>query len=633
MIDHSAAEGLAAAPGRSRRRVRRRRVRVALAVLVLACGSCSDGPSQPGDTRPDAQLQPADTRPDAPTEPAGDSAAAGNVSAAPVPAAAPKVSDLGPVWAEVFRGSYSRADGGVWQVWSEPRPAHPTRLEGAARGDHVLELLGGGGRVLVSVPFIAEEVNYSTGWSLTEWRVGVVDPPEYARYRIVRAGSQGDEAVVYEFVRSENAPTVSLMAPLEGEAVEGQFVELSWTVSDADGDELSSNLFVSADGGTTYRSAGWSGPGPGGRTTLSLDRARLEDSERARVMVVVSDGARWAAAESPVFSSAARYVPEPVVQDVPVEFVVSALPGDGDGTAAAELAGVTVAIVEWNDRWRWWEALGAYSALDGTGIGRSIPPGAQVASTAEQVAAAPARYVTTSADGTVHAELDRSTYYLFCAMSPDDAGVVAGCTSHYGLLSHRRGEPVTLHILLSHGRAYLSSQPPAAPTAASPGAGEASVTVVAMKDALPYANALGELVWTHLDPSQDIAIVADADIGRWWDTVSGGDPAALDHDFDTQVRVAGTLIEASPARVITTDHRGIATASLPAGNYLLCAAQRSGRTGYRQLACTYHHLANTHDNIFETWCCDPERGIGHITALNETDGRALLQQTQHLKAP
>ena len=76
---------------------------------------------------------------------------------------------------------------------------------------------------------------------------------------------------------------------------------------------------------------------------------------------------------------------------------------------------------------------------------------------------------------------------------------------------------------------------------------------------------------------------------------------------------------------------GIATASLPAGNYLLCAAHRSGRTGYRELACTYHHLANTHDNIFETWCCGPDFGSS-ITALNETDGRALLQQTQHLKA-
>ena len=97
MFDHSAAEGLAVAPDRSRRRASRRRVRAALAVLVLACGSCSDGPPQPTDTRPDAQFGPADTRPDAPTEPAGDSAAAGDVSAAPVPAAVPMVSDLGPV--------------------------------------------------------------------------------------------------------------------------------------------------------------------------------------------------------------------------------------------------------------------------------------------------------------------------------------------------------------------------------------------------------------------------------------------------------------------------------------------------------------------------------------------------------
>ena len=484
----------------------------------------------------------------------------------------------------------------------------------------------------MSVPFDAEVKNYSAGYTLTGWLVGVVDPPEYARYRIVRVGGPGDEAVVYEFRRSENAPVVSLVAPSQGESVEGQHVELSWTISDADGDTLSEALLYSTDGGDTYQWARHSEPGSWGpdrygeALSFSLDRARLEGSERARVMVVVSDGARWAAAESPVFSSAAPYVAEPAAREVPVRFVASASGGDGEDATA--LAGVTVAIVERNDRGEWWSALGAYSSEERTGIYHSIPPGAQVASTAEQIAAAPAQFVTTSADGTAHAELDRSTFYLLCAVSPDAPDVVAGCTGDDDTLKLSLGRPVTLHVYFSHGRAYLSDQAPAG--AGRGAAGEASVTVVATSPALPYANALGELVWSHLDPGQDIAIIADADIGRWWDTVSGGDPAALDNG--RRVRVAAPLVEASPARVITTNHRGTATASLPTGNYLLCAVHPIGRPDDRQLACTYRHIADTHDNILDAWCCDAESGHGGIEALDTAQGRALLQQAQHLKA-
>ena len=136
------------------------------------------------------------------------------------------------------------------------------------------------------------------------------------------------------------------------------------------------------------------------------------------------------------------------------------------------------------------------------------------------------------ADGTAHAELDRSTLYMFCAVSPTDDRLIAGCTSDPDPLNHSFGRPVTLHIVFSHGRACLGAQDPAARTAPNPGADtEATVAVIATQPAFPsYANALGELVWTYLDPNQDIAIIADADMGRWWDTVSDGSPAALDHD-------------------------------------------------------------------------------------------------------
>lgn len=616
--------------------VRRRSVFAAAAVAVVAvvCAGCSNQQPDPPPAASGSQ------QPSPPAAPVGSPAAEAKAS--------PKVSDLGPGWAEVFSGYYSQAHGGVWGVWVEPWPLRPDGAVEHGSGDHALEFVDGGGRVLEAVSFDAEEVERSTGEVWTRWFVRLAHAPNYASYRVVRVDSGGERSVVFEFARSESAPVVSLDAPGPGEVVSGPSVRLKWTMSDADGDELTAALYYSLDAGATYQQSCCLTPEPVGADdygtySWDLERDLLEGSRRARVMVVVSDGSRWGAAESPTFNSslvegrlsdlakrpsAAATATQPL-QQVPVRFVVSADAGsDSSDGAGGALAGVTVAIVKWHDRQRWWSALGAVDPQDGYSIRDSIPPGAQVASTPEQISAAPAQLVTTQADGSAQAELDRSEHYLFCATVPDDAGLIAGCTSHFDPLRHSFGRPVTLHIHFRHGRAYLTAQEPAAEAASLAPGTDATVTVIATRPASPsYANDLGQAVWTYLHPGQDIAVVAGADIGRWWDTISKGSPAALSYSPNYPILATAELIDASPAQVITTGQSGIATAQLTAGHYLLCSTHGIGQD---QLACIYHHITTAQHNYFHTWCCTDDSREG-IEALTETQGRALLDETQHLK--
>ena len=89
-------------------------------------------------------------------------------------------------------------------------------------------------------------------------------------------------------------------------------------MSDADGDHLVSHVFYSADGGEIYswvlteRHTPPAAEPRGSRASLMSQvsqefagsRAGFESSERARFPVVVSDGMRWTAAESPDFTVA-----------------------------------------------------------------------------------------------------------------------------------------------------------------------------------------------------------------------------------------------------------------------------------------------------------------------------------------
>ena len=200
-------------------------------------------------------------------------------------------------------------------------------------GDWTLELLDGEGAVLRSVPFTADtpiveidpDSDTGEGPSSELWRVVVPNPPAYSSYRI----RQGQQTVAVSEV-SAAAPTVSVTAPVAAQVFSGGSVSVSWTASDADGDDLVYYVHYSDDGGATYSTVGV------GLTaaTLVLPRDQLAGSTRARFRVIASDGTRSTTAQSPVFT---------VAQNAPTVIVHSPDDGrvyGGPGTVVLDATGL-----------------------------------------------------------------------------------------------------------------------------------------------------------------------------------------------------------------------------------------------------------------------------------------------------
>ena len=576
----------------------------------------------------------------------------------------PRVSDLGSGWYEVFSGSYSKVDLGVDDPWVEPSPHwFPDILSESDRdgGEHVLEFLDGSGEVLASVRFMADDEQFGDALRpLTSWRVGVLDPPDYTSYRIIQNGAGSDPATVYEHERSARAPVVWLDSPAGGDAAAGATVAVSWRATDADGEELSQSLYYSTDGGSTYRSVCCGGRvgadryGESSAWTWSLDRALLEGSAQAKVLVVVSDGSRWATAASPVFSSEAPFVPEPTPTSVDVEFVAFGGGFGGDGGSGGGLSGVSVAIVELDNVVEWWAAVGGRDSQGGFRV-FGVVPGDRMQSTAGQLAEAPANFVTTAADGTARAALDleASQRYVFCAISPADSDVVAGCsapdsneafTGKVHPLNNGTFEGSdhnTVYIFFSHGRAYVNRGRPnysdlkaysrhrhslAASGAEAPRT--ATISVVATVSTLdPYANDDGELMWAHPLGGEPVAVILDADVATWWDTVSDRGKISLG-GFPIESRAE--LIEQAPAHTVTTDHRGVAQLGVPAGDYLICVlSSHDTRPGADIRHCLYENITPSHSNVFH-FALSPD-GYGGLSALSDKTGRLLLQDAQQMR--
>ena len=205
---------------------------------------------------------------------------------------------------EYFRGGMLLSlDGSVVDISLAPvRPSFRGSLPvDASEGEYRFELRDSGGDVLWSVPFdVAESVEEAdpdfagevSDTVYASFSLFVSDPPDYSKIAVTRSGV---DLIVVE--RSANAPTLSLEGPVEGQRFAyDEPVPLSWTASDLDGDELQYKIFYSTDGGDSYRQI--SKPLSGTSTTYD----RLNGSERARFAVSVSDGTRWAFAESPVFA-------------------------------------------------------------------------------------------------------------------------------------------------------------------------------------------------------------------------------------------------------------------------------------------------------------------------------------------
>ena len=245
--------------------------------------------------------------------------------------------DVGPtiVISDMFSGRIEFSDTGavssavVGDVFSRPRDRVSVES-----GDYVLELRNASGEVVSSVSFDASagiDDRFGSGPYLepTEavFSFVVSDPPEYSSFAV-----KHDDGELLVVSRSASAPSVSVSGPSAGQFFgAGSDISVSWSGSDADGDELSYRVYYSVDGGKVYMPLSLETA----NTSRTLPADRLRGSSRARIGVSVSDGARSSFVETPVFS-VANHAPEvsirtPVSGDVFAEnqgFVVEAVAYD-----------------------------------------------------------------------------------------------------------------------------------------------------------------------------------------------------------------------------------------------------------------------------------------------------------------
>ena len=206
------------------------------------------------------------------------------------------------VSSDLFTGSILlSSEGDPTGAVFDPVFSRPRLLQSSATGEYVLELRDDAGAVLQSTPFSA--LRDSDGDMEGEAVFSVLLPslPDYDSFAVVKSGTE--LAVVN---RSLNAPSVSISGITNGHQFKfGDSIDLSWTATDADGDDLTFKLYYSTDGGNNYRVL--SRPTTNTRETFHANS--LEGSDTARIGISVSDGTRSSFSQTPVFS-VAKHMPQ-----------------------------------------------------------------------------------------------------------------------------------------------------------------------------------------------------------------------------------------------------------------------------------------------------------------------------------
>jgi hypothetical protein len=124
-----------------------------------------------------------------------------------------------------------------------------------------------------------------------------IEPPEDGRYGYFLVALSADPAIrgvrllrgavlVGEMTVSGAAPTVRVLVPNGGETLAGATIDLQWLGEDADGDELSYDVEMSPDGGTTWRAIALEQR----VEALRVPRAVLGGTDRGLLRVTASDG-------------------------------------------------------------------------------------------------------------------------------------------------------------------------------------------------------------------------------------------------------------------------------------------------------------------------------------------------------
>ncbi len=150
-----------------------------------------------------------------------------------------------------------------------------------------LQLMDAGNQLLASYPLTGDPPSEPTDkedeYELT---IGAA-VPYHVNTALVRLVIS--DTVVATRTVSANAPTVTVTAPNGGESL-GTESTITWTATDADGDELTYMVLYSADNGLSWQTliANWQS------TSLTVDTGAMPGSNQGRIRVIANDGVNTA---------------------------------------------------------------------------------------------------------------------------------------------------------------------------------------------------------------------------------------------------------------------------------------------------------------------------------------------------
>ena len=234
----------------------------------------------------------------------------------------------------------------------------------------------------------------------------------------------------------------------------------------------------------------------------------------------------------------------------------------------------------------WWETVGGHDL----GIKKRIPPGVRVQSTPEQLAAAPARFVTTGPDGTAESPI---TYYkdswsfTFCALSPAVDNLIAGCSPqsvYIQPIPRSKSEDITIQIYFTHGYAIVE------PWRVDGDRFQRFSDGVEASDELTHvwvsAGGFSDLLDIPSWPVGGalVVVVDGAHVSDWWEAIS--DEGTNELDMFRGPYVGSEVFEHDWVQLAVTGPDGLGMIALPPGDYLLCE-----NTGVRIAGgCLYEDL-------------------------------------------
>ena len=131
------------------------------------------------------------------------------------------------------------------------------------------------------------------------WSIRVASPPRWSCLRLLADAADPSlpASFMIDIAASPNPPAIEITSPPKDQTLHpGEPVEITWSASDPDGDELTYSFSLSEDGGPRY--------GFQQRdltsTSYRLDVGEIYSPGALRFRVVASDGTRSATAESPI---------------------------------------------------------------------------------------------------------------------------------------------------------------------------------------------------------------------------------------------------------------------------------------------------------------------------------------------